>query len=427
MFVVERSQANGDCVLFCAETASIIVLNFDAMQLWRSEEWDKLPMLEDMMRMKFIVDDDEDQVEIQRQIRNYVKEPREVKTLAFVIAPTLFCNARCAYCFEKGTKQCRMEPSTEAAMIDFIASTVKRFNAQKIAVTWFGGEPLLEQELIRRVSKALIGVVGKDNYNASITTNGSLIDDDVIGLFKECNITSVQVTIDGTEENYNRIKNYVAPDRFNFQTVIRNIERCLENEILMTIRLNISAVNYGDVRVVLEQLAQRFGSYKKQMHIYAFPIMGDRDDESLYQSGSGSQELKEALDGITMRLFELGYKDSYKSLALKARSVHCAAFRYHSYSIDPNGDIFRCEHHLGHKDWAVGNVFEGIDEDSSKFRYWLEPEVPDKCNSCRILPMCQGGCVMEIGTNLDACSKQLLTLGTSLDLAYKLYERRVNS
>ena len=421
MFVVERTQPNGDCVLFCAETASIVVLNPNALELWRNEDWDNFPVFEDMKRMKFIVDDEEDQIEVQRQIRNFVKEPREVKMLSFVIAPTMFCNARCAYCFEKNSSKSRMRLETEIAMVDFIINTTRKYSAQKIAVTWFGGEPLLEQELIRRVSKALIDAVGKDNYYASITTNGSLIDDNVVELFKDCNITRVQITIDGTEENYNRIKNYKNADKFNYQSVIRSIERCLENEILVTIRLNISVANYSDVRDVLEQLAQRFEPYRKRLHIYAFPIMGDKGDETLFQSGS--PELKEALNGIYKRLFELGYKDSYKSLGLKARPVHCAAFRYHSYSIDPFGDIFRCEHHLGCKEWSVGDVFDGIDESLPRFRFWLEPEIPEKCNSCKILPMCQGGCVMENGTNLDACSKQMLTLDTSLDLAYRLYER----
>ena len=277
-------------------------------------------------------------------------------------------------------------------------------------IGWFGGEPLLEKELIRRVSHKLIAKVGENNYNASITTNGSLIDENTIELFNECKISSVQITLDGVEEQYNRIKNYINPDKFNYQTVIKNIERCCKNGIFVTIRLNISKENYNDVRLVLAELGNKFCEYRKKMHVYVFPIMGNKNDSSLYSYDS--PELKEAMGEIYKQLFELGYKTSYKSLGFKVRPVHCSAFRYHSYSIDPDGNIFRCEHHLGQKEWAVGNVFNGVDENSPKFKY------------CRILPMCQGGCTIAKGTNLDTCSIQLLTLDTNLDLVYKLYERR---
>ena len=126
-----------------------------------------------------------------------------------------------------------MTAETEKAMISFVTSISKKFNAKRIAIAWFGGEPLLEKELIRRVSHQIIDEVGVNNYNASITTNGSLIDDDTIELFKECKITSVQITLDGTEEQYNLIKNYVNPQKFNYQTVITNIERCCKNGIFV--------------------------------------------------------------------------------------------------------------------------------------------------------------------------------------------------
>lgn len=421
MFVTEQLQSNGDCVLFCAETASMIVLNPEAFKLWHDEAWEQFPNFEEMIRLKFVIKDNEDQLALQSQIRKLVKEPRSVRTMNFVIAPTLFCNARCSYCFEKKTSKKRMTSDTEAAMLDFIISISQKYNAQRIAIAWFGGEPLLEKGLIQRVSNQLICKVGRENYNASITTNGSLIDDDTIGLFKQCQITSVQITLDGTEEQYNHIKNYVNPKMFNYQTVLKNIERCCKNGIFVTVRLNVSKANYKDVRMVITELEERFREYKKHMHMYVFPIMGNKDDPSLYLYDS--PELKEDMGQLYKLLFQLGYKSSYNALGFKARPVHCSAFRYHSYSIDPDGNIFRCEHHLGQSDWAVGNVFNGINEESQMFKYWINSKIPKKCETCPILPMCQGGCTIAKGTNLSTCSLQLLTLETNLDLVYKIYER----
>ena len=63
-----------------------------------------------------------------------------------------------------------------------------------------------------------------------------------------------------------------------------------------------------------------------------------------------------------------------------------------SLTIDSTGNIFNCHRLLGHVEYASGNVFSGrITNEIAE--YYANPYITrDECNTCSILPICQGGC-----------------------------------
>ena len=40
---------------------------------------------------------------------------------------------------------------------------------------------------------------------------------------------------------------------------------------------------------------------------------------------------------------------------------------------------------------CVGNIYDGVDRNNYYFK-WVDPNLPEKCNKCKFLPLCQGGC-----------------------------------
>ena len=69
------------------------------------------------------------------------------------IWPTSACNARCYYCFEKGIKYQTMTKEVADAVINFIAGRLNEGDTLK--VEWFGGEPLLNPDIIDYIFTAL--------------------------------------------------------------------------------------------------------------------------------------------------------------------------------------------------------------------------------------------------------------------------------
>ena len=62
--------------------------------------------------------------------------------------------------------------------------------------------------------------------------------------------------------------------------------------------------------------------------------------------------------------------------------------------IDHNGLIYRCEHQINNKEFAIGDVINGYyynDIDSS----FMDCPLPEKCKTCSIMPVCMGGCASD--------------------------------
>jgi len=121
---------------------------------------------------------------------------------SFTIFTTTDCNARCFYCFEHGSRRINMSDKTAKDVADFI---IKKSKGHKVHLRWFGGEPLFNSKPIDIISKIL-----SDNniqYDAKMVSNGYLFDDKLIDKAKkEWHIKGVQITLDGLEQVYNRIK-----------------------------------------------------------------------------------------------------------------------------------------------------------------------------------------------------------------------------
>ena len=73
---------------------------------------------------------------------------------AYTILPTTACNARCVYCFEQGFKYVTMTDECVEQMIRFILDTRCK-DGKPIRIRWFGGEPLICEKIIDKVSAAL--------------------------------------------------------------------------------------------------------------------------------------------------------------------------------------------------------------------------------------------------------------------------------
>lgn len=145
----------------------------------------------------YIVEDDKSQYE---QIVHQNQEGKHSKkTLSLTVAPTLACNLRCIYCYERHSKE-KMSEQVQDALVEL---TKRRLQKNGILnMTWYGGEPLLEFGIISNLSRRLIELCEERNatYMANIITNGLKLDGQMAKKLSELRINDAQVTIDGLEQ-----------------------------------------------------------------------------------------------------------------------------------------------------------------------------------------------------------------------------------
>ena len=84
-------------------------------------------------------------------------------------------------------------------------------------------------------------------YRAGMTSNGSLFNEDLAEkAAKDWKVSSIQITLDGTEEYYNEAKAYV--DGSDFNKVVNNIKLLTSKGIFVSIRLNYDSHNYDNIK-----------------------------------------------------------------------------------------------------------------------------------------------------------------------------------
>lgn len=289
------------------------------------------------------------------------------------VTPTMECNARCFYCYEEGVRCGKMKKEYCDGIIAFLK---KMDCSQGIDITWFGGEPLMNQEWMDCFSDSL-----EDNgidFSAFIITNGSRIDDAVIEkMAGKWRIRDVQITIDGSADEYAARKAYVDQDETVYYKILKTISKLSKKGIGVQIRLNIDRNNRDSIARAVEDITELFRDNPK---INYYPAFLTGIGEALTET--------EKVDFIK-KLIELSQNriNANEILYRLPRTSACYYNQKGAYSLDTKGNVYICEHLLGHEEEAIGNINDDI-----LFPRREQSGKRAECRKCVFLPKCQGGC-----------------------------------
>ncbi len=299
----------------------------------------------------------------------------------FVIYPTTDCNARCFYCFELACKRTNMTAETARDVADFI---LKKSCGKRVHIMWFGGEPLYNALAIDIISNRL-NDAGLE-FGAEMVSNGYLFDEALVKkACSEWKLKAIQITLDGTEQIYNKTKAYIYKDVSSpFIRVLDNIELLCNAGVKVKIRLNMDMYNYDDLKHLSTQLAERFSSYENCVVYVAllFENVGkcytERTDEVKQILIKKQNEISEILNSYGM------YRKS--NLMIYRQVNQCMADNCKSTTILPDGSLGRCEHYTDGE--YYGSIYNDA-VDMSVIRKFRERSLKaDKCRTCNLLTKC---------------------------------------
>ncbi len=299
----------------------------------------------------------------------------------FTIVTTSACNARCYYCFEEGAKVVSMSDETINRACEFIKEKSK---GHQVAFSWFGGEPLCNLKAIDRISTFCENNGIK--YSSRITTNGYLFDAEIVERAKKSwNLRSVQITLDGTEDVYNSIKNYREKNVTSpFKRVIHNIQLLLEADIKVIIRLNVSQENYIDLFELINYLDRTFTSNREKLYIYSASLFDFTLDIAVRQSRV------DMVENLRSHITELGFNSFNKKFMSRLTSLQrdCMALDKSSVVIGPEGRLSRCEHYFI-DEHTYGSIYDDT-FDEVEYSYWINQSRISECKDCFNYVKCSG-------------------------------------
>lgn len=330
-----------------------------------------------------------EKIDIQRQKFIFNDYPEKIR---YVIAPTLNCNMHCKYCFENGVKEKNTISSKDLdIMISFIEKQIsKNLNLKQLEIVWFGGEPLIALDSIVTLSKAIISVCEEKGikYTSTLVSNASLLSDDNIKKLKnDCNITSLQCTIDGIEKDYVEIRNV---SKEVYATVLSNVKNAC-NYFEVTIRINITIEGKDDIKKLLDYLFDS-GEYKN-LKVY-FSMIRDYSCNECYATLK-KDEFIELRNELELYLCNKGLNKQIKNSIEERRIVSCSSMQINSFAIDPKLNLYRCQHCFGNDKYIIGDCVNGLynNEFDNEF---LNYQILDKCKKCKFYPVCANGCREEL-------------------------------
>lgn len=326
--------------------------------------------------------------------QEYWQQRSRTDTLTITIAPTLGCNVSCHYCFQGMVKpNGKMSTEVQDAIVDYVRSRIDGLSL--LSICWYGGEPLMDQKAIARLSAALTSLCAENgvSYSASMVSNGYLLNVATARRLYDHGITFAQVTIDGTEEAHD-INRPLTSGRGTYKRTLANIKAVLsETDFAITVRCNVGTENVSAMADLLDELyAEGFGDLNG-FSLYYYPI--EASTEAC--ASAESVGIRKAEFAALQRSFErkaLAY--GFNAPATPARFEGlCVAAVDTGLVIGPEGQIHRCWETLHDENKQVGTIFDmAAVRDNPANKRWKawDPFDNPVCGECRISPMCAGFC-----------------------------------
>lgn len=140
------------------------------------------------------------------------------------------CNLRCEYCAYSGMydnrvhSNKRMDFALAKRAIDFFIKHGRE--SKRLTFGFYGGEPLLEFQLIKQCMDYIEKQIEGKEINYSITTNGTLLNDEIGDYFAKHNV-SLAISLDGSKKEHDlhrRFRNGAG----SFDVIMNNIKRIKE-------------------------------------------------------------------------------------------------------------------------------------------------------------------------------------------------------
>lgn len=307
--------------------------------------------------------------------------------LNLILFPTEKCNFRCSYCYEDFNKP-KMSSDIQEGIITFLTNNLEGY--KRLNIDWFGGEPLVEIDLIEDLSKKIIELCKKYKvaFIAGMTTNGYNLDLLTLKRLQKCRIYRYQITIDGlkdTHDNQRMLKNYKG----SWDRIISNLRDIRDYNksgyLLIALRTNITRQIHEKFREYLDFLEKEFSKDNRFKYLFRLAAdWGNMNDENIKSQFCTVEEYLEDLAySLSRGFYNVGVKN-----CLVPAGLLCYAWKENSFIVRADGVISKCTLNL----YDSMNKISHIDEFdlNNKNDTWdfATRGIHPKCVNCIKYPVC---------------------------------------
>lgn len=325
-------------------------------------------------------------------------EDNIVKAMCLHIAHD--CNLKCSYCFAsqgnfKGERS-MMSLEVGKKSLEFLASNSG--NRRNLEVDFFGGEPLMNFQLVRDLVAygRELEVQYNKNFRFTITTNGLLLDEDKIDFINE-NMDNVVLSLDGRKEVNDNMRKTIN-DEGSYEIILPKFKAMVEKrgDKDYYIRGTFTSKNIDFSNDALDFYEKGFKKISIEPVVTSEEMDYALRDEHLEAVLAEYEKFSKDYIDIKRKdedFYFFHYMiDLTQGPCIIKRAVGCGAGSEY-LAVTPEGDLYPCHQFVGEDDFKLGSLEEGINNIGLR-DVFKNANVNNKeeCNSCWARFYCSGGC-----------------------------------
>jgi len=321
-----------------------------------------------------------------------------VKALCLHVAHT--CNLNCAYCFASQGKyqgeRAIMSLEVGKRALDFLIENSK--GRRNLEVDFFGGEPMMNFDMV----KELVAYArerekeAKKNFRFTFTTNGVLIDDEMID-FVNREMSNVVLSLDGRKEIHDRYRVDYAGNG-SWERIVPKFQKLVEarGNKNYYMRGTFTHANPDFLKDIEEML--RLGFTELSME----PVVCAPEDPSALTAEDMPVvfEQYEKLAELMLARHREGKPFTFYHYMIDLKGGPCIYKRVSGcgsgteyMAVTPWGDLYPCHQFVGEEKFKLGNIWDGvtnsaIQDEFASCNVYSRPE----CADCWAKLYCSGGC-----------------------------------
>ncbi len=321
-----------------------------------------------------------------------------VKALCLHVAH--ICNLNCSYCFASQGKyhgdRAVMSFEVGKRALDFlIENSTGRKNLE---VDFFGGEPLMNFDVVKKLveyARSIEKERGK-NFRFTLTTNGVLIDDDVIE-FANKEMSNVVLSLDGRKEIHDRYRVDYAGNG-SWEKIVPKFQKLVnarggKNYYMRGTFTHANPDFLNDIKQMLD-----LGFKELSME----PVVCAPDDPSALTDEDLPIVLEqyEKLAELMLQKHREGDPFTFYHYMIDLKGGPCIYKRISGcgsgteyMAVTPWGDLYPCHQFVGEEKFKLGNIWDGVtnketQDDFASCNVYSRLE----CRDCWARLYCSGGC-----------------------------------
>lgn len=321
-----------------------------------------------------------------------------IKALCLHIAHT--CNLNCSYCFASQGKyhgeRALMSFEVGKRALDFLVENSG--SRRNLEVDFFGGEPLMNFDVVKRLVEYARSIEKEKNKNFrfTLTTNGVLVDDDVID-FANREMSNVVLSLDGRREVHDRYRVDYAGNG-SWDKIVPKFQKFVaarggKNYYMRGTFTHANPDFLEDIKVMLD-----LGFSELSME----PVVAAEGDPAALTEEDKAIVLKqyEQLAELMLRRDKEGKPFTFYHYMIDLKGGPCIYKRISGcgsgteyMAVTPWGDLYPCHQFVGDEKFKLGDIWNGVSNTEIQKEFAsCNVYAREECRDCWAKLYCSGGC-----------------------------------